>query len=53
MFGFQLDESTYAANSLRISRERSHCKQNHPELFTDAASLVVEARRLQAEAKIH
>jgi hypothetical protein len=51
VFGFQLDESTNAANSRRISRERSHCKQNHPELFTDAASLVAEARRLQAETK--
>jgi hypothetical protein len=51
VFGFQLDESTNAANSRRISRERSHCKQNHPELFTDAASLVAEARRLQPETK--
>jgi hypothetical protein len=51
MFGFQLDESTNAANSRRISRERLHCKQNYPELFTNAASLVVEARRLQREAK--
>jgi hypothetical protein len=51
VFGFQLDESTNAANSRRISRERSHCKQNHPELFTGAASLVAEVRRLQPETK--
>jgi hypothetical protein len=53
VFGFRLDESTSAANSRRISRERSHCKQNHPELFADAASLVAEARRLQAETTRH
>lgn len=51
VFGFHLDESTNAANTLRISRERSQCKQNHPELFTDAASLVAEARHLQPETK--
>lgn len=51
MFGFQLDESTNAANSRRISDERSHCKQNHPELFTDTAFLVAEIRRLQDEKK--
>ena len=51
VFGFRLDESTNAANSRRISYERSHCKQNHPELFTDAASLAVEARHQQSKTK--
>jgi hypothetical protein len=50
-FGFQLDESTSIANSQRISRERLYCRQTYPELFTDAASLVAEARRFQAEKK--
>jgi hypothetical protein len=52
MFGFQLDESTSTANSRRISGERSHCSQDHPELFRDTASLVAEVRRAQGSKKI-
>lgn len=44
VFGFQLDESNRTLNQQRINLERSRCMRKYPEIFSEVAALVAEAK---------